>query len=46
MSFATRRRRKVARVLSYPVTGRGGFEKNARAPGYLFQKKFGSRQKG
>jgi alcohol dehydrogenase len=46
MSFAIRRRRRVARVLSFQVIGRGSFEKSERAPGYLFQKKFGSPQKG
>jgi alcohol dehydrogenase len=46
MNFAIRRHRKVVRVLSYPVTGRETFEKNARAQGYLYQRKFGSRLKG
>src|SRR6266851_295695 len=46
MSCATRRHRRAPRVLSYPVTVRGRCEKNDCAPGYLFQKKFGSRQKG
>jgi hypothetical protein len=33
-------------MLWYPVTGRGSFAKNDYVPAYLFQRKFGSRQKG
>src|SRR5271168_4086573 len=46
MNSVIRRHRRGFKMLSFPVTARGSFEKNARAPEYLFRRKFGSQRKG